>query len=335
MVNEADPSLVLEPVVHVHAERLDLSPISFTVPPALVGGFLGALLTVAGFALAGYDWDLDNKFRMGLMVGLLALVAASAARIARWLFRYSQDLYYQKLRPRLTSSTLGSKARLLRINGQMLKRPRPFDVDLWDGPPLVCAMYEPGNDVLEIQATEEAEIFSGSRRFESAQPFPWGSLIIPVLLGVSFMPAAYYFWELVIGRVFVSLIVLVEAILIVMWASRAATIHAILPISFSSCIVTIGSVQITRFGRTSSFKREDSVMFIEPQVVVPSAPLPKRVLIKIELVRRDGHVRRMVFRGAANPCIADLIGRWMYGYEIPDNLAKRANPETRHGDLPA
>jgi hypothetical protein len=70
-------------------------------------------------------------------------------------------------------------------------------------------------------------------------------------------------------------------------------------------IATLGKVEVTSLGRTTTYTRENSVLF-----VVDQSAFTER--IDITVVRRDGHAAYFRFPNPRDPTLAKLIARWTH-----------------------
>lgn len=314
-----DPTLRLEPVVHVRAPIIDDLYNRGNQQGMIMGGLLGGTIVLVRSITSAVFPD-SNIPRIAAFV-IPLLLALPLAWLAYWIDSWDAASKYKKHKSEIDRQTLAGRAQLINCR-QRLRGKRPwFDANLWKGPPLICYSCSPSDDVLNVQAHEEVDILGGARTFDHIQPFQWHSLLL--VIAVCIFLFAWGIPSASVASVIAFAGLACVAFIVLAWRGRAATLHALLPIKMTSCVVSIGQAELTRFGSTRVFTRDDSVLFIEPAKPRKIGSNPARLDVAATFVRRDGHTRRMIFRGAANPCIADLIGRWMYGYELPERLAKR------------
>ncbi|MFN7375835.1 MAG: hypothetical protein ACK54T_03910 [bacterium] len=70
-------------------------------------------------------------------------------------------------------------------------------------------------------------------------------------------------------------------------------------------IATLGKVEVTSLGRTTTYTREDSVLFVADMSVFTER-------IDVALIRRDGHAAYFRFPNPRDPTLAKLIARWTH-----------------------
>jgi len=69
-------------------------------------------------------------------------------------------------------------------------------------------------------------------------------------------------------------------------------------------IATLGKIEVTSLGRTTTYTRENSVLFITDSYLTER--------IDITVVRRDGHAAYFRFPNPRDPTLAKLIARWTH-----------------------
>jgi hypothetical protein len=70
-------------------------------------------------------------------------------------------------------------------------------------------------------------------------------------------------------------------------------------------IATLGKVEVTSLGRTTTYTREDSVLFVADMSVFTER-------IDVALIRRDGRTASFSFPDPRDPTLAKLIARWTH-----------------------
>jgi hypothetical protein len=70
-------------------------------------------------------------------------------------------------------------------------------------------------------------------------------------------------------------------------------------------IATLGKVEVTSLGRTTTYTREDSVLFVADMSVFTER-------IDVALIRRDGRTASFSFPNPRDPTLAKLIARWTH-----------------------